>query len=182
MRRSPSSDEELADWVSDTASQVLGYALTLVPRREVAEDLVQDCYRRLLAKANEYDLREDGRKLLYRAVTNACINWTQRHHPEASLDQLQASALPAGHALADPSAPEPIQLVMKQELEQAVAAGMQQLPVEQRAVLELRVLGHSLDEIATAMNVSPGNARVLLHRARAGLTDWLRPYLEENAT
>ncbi|WP_437193406.1 RNA polymerase sigma factor [Planctomicrobium sp. SH527] len=180
MAQSKSADEELAAWVSKSAPQVLGYALTLVRHKDVAEDLVQDCYRRLLAKAKDYNLRDDGTKLLYRAITNACINWTRRQHHEVSLNQLPQATQAKGHPLADPSAAEPIQLAMKQELEAAIEACMERLPVEQRATLELRALGHSLVDIADMLNISHGNARVLLHRARGSLAEWLRPYLEED--
>jgi RNA polymerase sigma-70 factor (ECF subfamily) len=50
-----------------------------------------------------------------------------------------------------------------------VYAALEKLPDRQRAVIELRDV-HGLDgkEVADILNVSPGNQRILLHRARAG--------------
>ena len=180
MVDSKSTEEKLNLWVSESVSLALGYAYTLVRHREAAEDLVQDCYRRLLDKADVYDLPRDGTQLLYRSVTNACINWVQRHPPETSFDQLSHSAFAGIQALADPAAVEPIQMLIQHELEKAVDAAMNELTLEQRAAIELRSLGHSLVDVAEILNITHGNARVLLHRARAVLAERLHPYLKEN--
>ena len=55
------------------------------------------------------------------------------------------------------------------------------LPETQRAALELKSLGHSLQDIADALGVSPSNAGVLVHRARQAMSRFLAPYLEERA-
>jgi len=69
---------------------------------------------------------------------------------------------------------------MRRELENAVAAALAELPVPQRAAVELRSLGHSLVEIAEILSVSHSNARVLLHRARQALALRLQSFLKEN--
>lgn len=49
-----------------------------------------------------------------------------------------------------------------------VIAAIEQLPTAQRVVITLRdIQGCSADEVCTALEVSPGNQRVLLHRARS---------------
>jgi len=179
MDHSKSADGKLNTWVSEVVPQVLGYACTLVRTRQVAEDLVQDCCCRLLAKADVYNLPRDGTKLLYRSVTNACINWTQRQSPEVSLDQLQNSVSSGRRALSDSASSGPVQMAMQHELEQAIEAAMNAIPVDQRAAIELRSLGHSLVEVAEMLETSHGNARVLLHRARRALADRLKSYLED---
>jgi RNA polymerase sigma factor (sigma-70 family) len=162
---------DLTAWVTQTAPRALAYAITLVRNETVAEDLVQDCYQRLLARAGHYDLPADGEKLLFRSITNACINWTQRRRPWTPLDS-------AGDAAATGDG-DPVQAAMAGELSQAVDAALAALPVKQRAVVELRALGHATDEIAGMLDTSEGNVRVLLHRGREQLADRLKPYLEE---
>jgi len=180
MDHSRTADGQLNTWVSESVPQVLRYACTLVQTRQVAEDLVQDCCCRLLAKADVYNLPRDGTKLLFRSVTNACINWTQRQPPEISLDQRQSPASSGRQALPDPASPEPVQIAMQRELEQAVDTAMRALPLNQRAAIELRSLGHSLEEVAEILETSHGNARVLLHRARVTLADRLKSHLEDH--
>jgi DNA-directed RNA polymerase specialized sigma24 family protein len=54
------------------------------------------------------------------------------------------------------------------------------LPITQRAALELKSLGQSLEEIGAALRVSANNAGVLVHRARQAMARRLEPYLKEN--
>ena len=54
---------------------------SLIRDHAAAEDVAHDCYCRLLRRADIYDLPRDGTKLLYRAITNACINRFQRDGP-----------------------------------------------------------------------------------------------------
>src|SRR5262245_34850681 len=77
---------ELDAWVLATAADAVAYATALLRDRITAEDIVQECYCRLLKKADVYDLPRDGRKLLFEAVTNACINHTTRARLVLSLD------------------------------------------------------------------------------------------------
>lgn len=167
-------EKSLTAWIAETAPRALAYARSLVGNAADAEDLVADCYGRLLAKSHEYDLAASGTKLLFKAVTNACINWGQRRPPEVSWENCEVG----GSGVAENRETQPDRRAMQRELESAVAAGLMELPVNQRAVIELRSLGHSMNEVAEMMGVSPENARVMLHRARRTLAVLLRPYLE----
>ncbi len=92
MTSIPPSAEQLDAWVSETSRRALGYAVTLVGNQPDAEDIVHDCYRRLLAHSDRYDLIRDGTKLLFRAVTNACINHVQRRPPDENCEQRESPA------------------------------------------------------------------------------------------
>lgn len=168
------SPGELDEWIDRTAKRALAYAVTLVGNPVEAEDLVHDCYCRLLAKSAEYDLPRDGEKLLFKAVTNACINSVQRRRPVASLDSVKWSD---HRGLAESSETNPERRAEARELHKAVSAALAKLPVNQRAVVELRSLGHSVMEAAEMLEISHANARVLLHRARQTLAVELRPFL-----
>lgn len=160
--------------MSETLGHALAYALSLIRNRAEAEDIVQDCYGRLLAKSDRYDLPRDGTKLLYKAISNACINARQRRPPvvgEASQDL---------SALANQAASGPEHQAILGELEDAVAQALEELPMIQKGVVELRSLGHTTVEIAEILEISHANARVLLHRARQTLADRLRPFIEES--
>lgn len=154
--------------------RALAYAVSLVRQRQEAEDLVHDCYVRLLARSHEYDLLRDGTKLLFRSITNASINWHQRRLPTVSLDALGADGAEHGSAAAE-SIPE--QQAMRHELESAIGHALAELPVVQRAAIELRSLGHSMAEVANILELSNSNARVVLHRARQALASRLERFL-----
>ncbi len=64
----------------------LAFATSLLRDRALAEDVTHDCYVRLLARAETYDLPRDGTKLLYKAITNACIDKNYRDRRMVSLE------------------------------------------------------------------------------------------------
>jgi RNA polymerase sigma-70 factor (ECF subfamily) len=177
--KDPASPAGLDAWVLATAGDAVAYAASLLRDRTAAEDVVQDCYCRLLQKAGEYDLLRDGRKLLFAAVTNACFNRNSRTRPVVSLDAAGTDGQGLHAVLADRGSATPEQAVLRKELEQEVGEALQRLPVPQRAALEMKSLGHSLQDIGAALGISPGHAGVLVYRARQAMAKYLAPYLEE---
>lgn len=58
-----------------------------------------------------------------------------------------------------------------EQLKLIISSGIQTLPFSQRTALELREIeGLSLHDVAVIMDKSPGNVRVLVHRARTRLS------------
>lgn len=180
MSDRPRSDDQLDAWIASTVQRALAFALTLVRSRPDAEDIVHDCYGRLLARAAVYDLPRDGSRLLFKAIMNACINWTQRRPPTVSLQQSEQRDAADPRWLADRSDAGPAEQAMQRELDEAIRSALNELPVSQRAVVELRSMGHSLVEIAEILEISHDNARARLHRGREQLEARLRPFLGEN--
>jgi RNA polymerase sigma factor (sigma-70 family) len=173
---------DLDAWVLATAPRAVAYALSLLRDRDQAEDIVQDCYCRLLQKAHVYDLPRDGLRLLLKSVSNACINLRTRRKPMLRLGAVSTNGEALGPAEpADKSAAPPEQSLAHRELAEAIAAGLEQLPPQQRAALELKSLGHTQQEIAEILGVSGSNAGVLVHRARTALAGYLAPYLGPEA-
>jgi RNA polymerase sigma-70 factor (ECF subfamily) len=157
----------------------LAYATSLLRDRGLAEDVVHDCYVRLLVKADTYDLPRNGTKLLYKAITNACIDKNYRDRRMLSLEVEGIGESAETPSPADWRACDPHELAAHRELEEAVAVELGQLTVAQRGALELSSLGYSLDEIAEALSTSPSNAGVLVHRARKLLAGRLARFLED---
>ncbi|HUE59464.1 MAG TPA: sigma-70 family RNA polymerase sigma factor, partial [Acidimicrobiales bacterium] len=73
--------------------------------------------------------------------------------------------------------PSPEDSAVSREMMILIDAALQKLPERQRAVIELRdVHGYDGQEVADILELSPGNQRILLHRARAGVRRELEPY------
>lgn len=170
------SRQQLDAWILANAGRAVAYARSLLRNPSQAEDVVQDCLCRLLQKGDVYDLPRDGVKLLFRSITNACINLTTRHKPLMSLDATHEDGQGPRWEAADRHTLEPVGMLIYRELEEAVRQGLQTLPVQQRAALELKSLGHSQQEIAEMLEVSVSNAGVLVHRARQAMAEYLAPY------
>ncbi len=166
---------ELDAWVLMTAGPATAYARSLVRDPNTADDLVQECYCRLLAKAAVYDLPRDGLKLLLKAITNAGINAARRKpmfrlvrtdgDDEHTDDPPDATALPAD------------ELANANEFTLAVGEALAELPPQQRAAVELKSLGYSQAEIGEMIGVTTTNAGVLLHRGRQALAKKLAAFL-----
>jgi RNA polymerase sigma-70 factor (ECF subfamily) len=112
-------------------------------------------------------------KLLYRSITNACINLSQRRRPTVSVDAVSETDV-----VARPGETGPETRLLAGELHEMVAQALSELPVNQRAVMELSSLGYSAAEIAEMIDLTAANTRQLLHRAREAMKMRLQPYLE----
>jgi RNA polymerase sigma-70 factor (ECF subfamily) len=173
--------ESLRSWVLATLPEAIAFATSLLRDRNAAEDIVHDCYCRLLQKASVYDLPRDGMKIMLRSITNACIDRKGRERVLLSLDAIREAENSAGNHWVDHRAEQPLQRAMARELEQAMEEGLDRLPMAQRAALHMKSTGHSLQDIADTLGISVGNAGILVHRARQAMSQYLAPYLEEKS-
>lgn len=173
----PPASPDLEAWVLASAPRAVAYARSLLGNKDAAEDIVQDCYGRLIAKAHQYDLIRDGTKLLMASISNACINATMRRKPVVSLATITAGE-ESSYDPPDRTTASADEVASGNELEKAMASAMAELPVMQRAAVELKALGHSQQEIGEMLKTTASNAGVLIHRARQTLAKRLAPFLE----
>jgi len=138
------------------------FAYRLTGSMADAEDIVQECFLSLLRKGCTYDpKRTPIRTYLFGIVRNQ------------SLKRLRKSSFGL-----DGTAPlSPESEVLRNEMEDAVARAVMELPDIQREVL---VLAHyeqmPLAEIAQVLGVELGAAKSRLQRARASLKETLAVY------
>lgn len=165
---------DVDDWVQATLPRALAYARSLLRDVGSAEDAVHDCYSRLLAKADVYDLPRDGLKILLRSITNACIDRQSRQRMLMSLD---AEGEPVADGIVDRRTADPSQEAIARELAVQIEEALGHLPTGQRAALHLSSIGYSLPEVAEMLGATHANARVLVHRARKMLEQLLGPFL-----
>lgn len=170
--------ESLHTWVLSTLPQALAFARSILRNPEAAEDVVHDCYCRLLQKADVYDLPRDGMKILLRSITNACIDHKGRKRPLLSLEAVAEQDNESKADVVTQHAEEPLQQAMARELEQAMEEGLAQLPLAQRAALHMKSSGYSQREIAETLSINANHVGVLIHRARQTMAQYLAPYLE----
>src|SRR5213076_2373078 len=83
---------------------------------------------------------------------------------------------PGGWAVPPRDLPE--ERLIASETREHIAAAIEQLPANQRAVISLRdVEGWTSEEVRNALDLSEVNQRVLLHRARARVRTALEEYI-----
>jgi RNA polymerase sigma-70 factor (ECF subfamily) len=177
MAHAPTSDPDLAtlltrvgagdrralkDLYNATSRRLFGVALTILRRREAAEDVLQEAYVRVWLQARRYD-PDRGPPLpwLSRIVRNLAIDALRCER--ASLEDI------ADHAdsLAEPEAP----VAERWDL----SRGLSRLSADQRRILTLAFVdGYTHEELVVRLGLPLGTAK---SRVRRGLAE-LRAYFE----
>ena len=148
------------DFYASTASRLRGYLGQLVRSQDLADDLLQESYLRLLrAELPTHEPRR-LRSYLYTTATNLARDHWRREarRREESLDGLEPASTPheAGLGL-------------------DISEVMKELPEKQRSLLWLAyVEGASHREIAVILGLQEASVRVLLFRARGRIAALLR--------
>ena len=136
------------------------YLRALTGRSDLADDLAQDVFVRVVQNAGGYQPRERERAWLFRIARNAAIDYRRR-----------AAVRPqTGGATREP-ATAPVQA-----LRSALAEALGGLPDADREAFLLAELGGlSYVEIAAALDLTPAAVRSVLYRARLSLRAALTP-------
>lgn len=156
------ADERIARWVREHARAVRGYLLGLVRRSDVADDLLQDVFRRAWQSHARY--REEGheRAYLLRIADRLVVDRSRRLGREINVDDATWHEVePAALDVA------PLEDLAQGETSGELAAALDQLTLPQRRVLLLRYFGDvTFEEIAAALDCPIGTA---LSHCRRGL-------------
>jgi RNA polymerase sigma-70 factor (ECF subfamily) len=178
---------------------MLRVAMAHVGNRAVAEEVAQDAWVGVLAQLDRFEGRSSLRTWVLRIVANRARTRAVRERrtlPFSSLDGLGEPGrpaveperfLPAGHRWAGhwASPPRswgevPEERLLSAETRAEVERAVERLPPAQRAVITLRdVEGMTAAETCQLLELTEGNQRVLLHRARSGVRRALERYLDE---
>ncbi len=186
--------------VSDWSRPMLTLARGFVSTQASAEDVVQETWLAVIKGLDRFEGRSSLRTWVFRILVNTAkrrgvrehrtLPWSSIAGEDAgpSLDPAlfhPAGDAHAGHWRAAPSAwPEDVAVegtALAGEIRRELRSVLDTLPDRQRVVLTLRdVLGHSSEEVCSMLEISQGNQRVLLHRARTMVRAGLAAYLEES--
>lgn len=182
--------------VQEYYATMLAVARTYVRTRAVAEEVVQDAWVGVLTGLDRFEGRSSLKTWVMRIVANNAITRGTREARSVPLSSLAAEGEESaveperfrgpdggfpGHWNGYPadwqSLPEDA-LLGRETLAVATEA-IQGLPAAQRTVITLRdIQGCSAEEVCEALEVSQGNQRVLLHRARSRVRASLERHLD----
>jgi len=124
-----------------------------------AEEVTQDVFLKLIARADQYDGRAPVRSWLFAIATNACRDCLRRsvRRPSVTLDAVAE--------VAEPGIPADERLVDRQRRE-TVRRALAKLSDEQREALVLaRYHGMPYADIARTLNISEGAVKTRIFRA-----------------
>jgi RNA polymerase sigma-70 factor (ECF subfamily) len=152
-----------------TRGPLLAYLRHAAGQEATAEDLLQEAYIRLLNHPPRTTDPKALRCWLFTTATRLLKDHWRRERPWAWLPWERD-----GGDGQEPAAEAPLQdhLAWTQEL---VREGLRALTPRQRSLVWLaHVEGFDHGELASALGLTPGSARVLLHRARQRMNETLR--------
>lgn len=157
-------DPDLLDrLIEQYQHRLLRYLVYLSGNRELAEDLFQETWLRVLEHGHKYDGKHEFSTWLYAVARNLTIDYLRKKRM-LSLDGLMEDEDHAPSEPADtrPSAWEIVQQHEQAELINAVLAGV---PFEYREVIVLRFQdGLALEEIAAVTGAPVGTVKSRLYR------------------
>jgi RNA polymerase sigma-70 factor, ECF subfamily len=148
-----------------------------------AEEVVQEAWLKAVAGLRNFAGRASLKSWLLRIVRNEAISRLRHEAHEvetASADELDERYGPDGTWRSPPatwSADTPEALLAAKDMRRVIDQALAAMPAPQRQVLTLKdVEGLAFDEICNILDISPSNARVLLHRARRRLWSAIDDY------
>ena len=167
-------DPDLLDrLIEQYQHRLLRYLTYLSGNRELAEDLFQETWIRVLERGHQYDGRHEFSTWLYAVARNLTLDYLRKKRP-LSLDGLMEDE---EHAPLEPADTRPMAWEVMQQQEQAerVNAALVGIPVEYRETVMLRFQeGLALDEIATVTGAPLGTVKSRLYRGLNMLTSRLK--------
>ena len=117
---------------------------------------------------------------LYRIAINTAKNYlvaSGRRPPRSDIDAQDAEQYEGATGLKEYATPE--RLLLKDEIQQTIAAAIDELPDDLRTAITLRELeGLSYEEIAQTMECPIGTVRSRIFRARDAIDTRLKPLLD----
>lgn len=171
---------------------MLRVAIAYVRSAEEAEEVIQETWIAVLAGIHKFEARSSFKTWMFRILINRARSRAKRE--ARSIPWSAISAEPGADGIADVAAPaawapahaqaaaSPEQAVLDGELHAVVERAVASLPRLQRMVIALRdIEGWSAEEVCASLNITAGNQRVLLHRARMRVRELISPYLEVEA-
>ena len=157
-------DPDLLDrLIEQYQHRLLRYLVYLSGNRELAEDLFQETWIRVLERGHQYDGKHEFSTWLYAVARNLTIDYLRKKSP-VSLDGLMDDE---EHAAFEPADTRPLAWEILQQHEQAerVGAALLSIPAEYRETVILRFQeGMALDEIATVTGAPLGTVKSRLYR------------------
>lgn len=178
-------DRAFAELVDELSSALLSVARIYVPTPALAEDVLQETWLGVMRGIDRFEGRSSLRTWIFRILIN--IAKTRGAQERRTIPFSSAAGDDEGgeslvdperflgphHRLADhwamgPTAwDEPDEALLAGETREAIVRAIDSLPPAQREVITLRDIGGwDSDDVCAALGISPGNQRVILHRAR----------------
>lgn len=186
-----------AELISRYSSPLLRVAMTYTGSRAVAEEVVQETWLGVLHGLDRFEGRSSLKTWIFKILTNIAATRAARERrsvpfsalavreaedgePSVDADRFfppDHDRWPGHWALGPTRWETPEAGLLGAEVRELMLREIHRLPPAQRTVIALRdIEGWSAEDVCGALEVSEGNQRVLLHRARSKVRAALEEY------
>jgi RNA polymerase sigma-70 factor, ECF subfamily len=196
VKRLRDGDESaFVELIDRYGATMLRVAQMYVRDRGTAEEVVQETWLAVLNGIDRFEERSSLKTWLFRILTNRAKTRGQRDgrmvpfsalagagneadEPSVDPDRFLGPDSPHPGAWAAPPVPWPQEKLLEGETLNVIQMAIDMLPEAQREVILLRdVDGWTPMEVSEILEITDGNQRVLLHRARSKVRAALEEYL-----
>lgn len=161
-------------------TMVYRYAYQMAPRRDDAEDVVQEVFVRAYQNLHRYRDEAKFTTWLLRIATNLGTDRARMSQRRQNLEQQEAAG--ALTWMTEGITDDPVQNLEAARRVEALRKGLNALPAHHRSVIVLRDLEErEYPEIAEILGCSVGGAKLRVLRARRALRDRVAPLIGEDA-
>jgi RNA polymerase sigma-70 factor (ECF subfamily) len=188
-------ESAFAELIDRYGATMIHVAQMYVKDRASAEEVVQETWLAVLTGIDRFEERSSLKTWLFRILTNRAKTRGERDsrsvpfsslagtgeedEPAVDADRFLGPDSPEPGAWAAPPRAWPQDRVLQKETLDVIKTAIEQLPDAQREVIRLRdIEGWSPMEVTDALEITDGNQRVLLHRARSRVRTALEAYLD----
>ena len=188
--------DAFATLVDRHSPAMIRVAMAYVPTRAAAEEAVQETWIGVMRGIDGFEGRASLKTWIFRILTNVAMRSGARERrsmPFSALAEAENTGepsvdpdrfLPADHelfpghwAIMPARWPTPEEGLLAGETREVITAAIAELPAAQRTVIALRdVEGWTSEEVCEALEISAGNQRILLHRARSRVRNAIESY------
>lgn len=159
------------DFVRRYGGRILGFGMRVCGEQEAAKDVAQETLIQAYQSLKDVQEPKALRSWLYRVVSNACLMRRRKKKDEPRRELSLEELMPSGPEEASIEIPDaralPEDEAVREEVREAVHAGIAELPVDYRMVLLLRDIEQlSTRETAEALDLNESTVKMRLHRAR----------------
>jgi RNA polymerase sigma-70 factor (ECF subfamily) len=158
---------------------VFRFAYQMVPRRDDAEDIVQEAFVRAYQNLERYRDEAKFTTWLLRIVTNLCTDQARMATRRQALEQQESGGGLTWMTVGNTE--DPVQNLEADRRVLALRKALNALPAHHRSAIILRdVEEREYAEIAEILGCSVGGAKLRVLRARRALRDRVAPLLGED--
>jgi RNA polymerase sigma-70 factor (ECF subfamily) len=190
---SVASDQQIVGWAQDGHESafrelvrryqrpVFSLVYRMVRDREIAEDLAQETFVKVLNAIDSYRPEHKFSSWIFKIANNAAIDHLRRREPDllsldGAPDATSAHRQEATALQVRDRTESPLEELEARELGSHIERAIARLRPEYRACIMLRhIEGRPYEEIAAILGLPLGTVKTYIHRARADLRDLLEP-------